>query len=111
MPVDVGASERATTVRNFLSVAIQSPAVFHAVMAKTRCEYEAYMGKEKSQANPSHQVLYHRGEAIRLLPNQLKAGKVDYGFVTTIITLMTIDVCSPAAVLSSIWTFAKRDIL
>ena len=111
MPVDVGAPQRTATIQDFLSVAIQSPAVFHAFMAKTRCDYEAYMGTEKLQANPSHQVLYHRGEAIRLLPNQLKAGKVNYGFVTAIITLMTIDVCSSAATISIIWTFANPDDL
>jgi len=92
MPVDVGAPQRTATIQTFLSVAIQNPAVFHASMVKTRCDYEAYLGKEISDAKLSPQVLYHRGQALESLANQLKAGKVDYGCITAIISLMTVDV-------------------
>jgi hypothetical protein len=97
MPVDVGASQRTATIHAFFSVAVENPAVFHAFMAKTRCDYEAYLGKT-SHTQPSPQVLYHRGKALKSLPNQLQSGKVEYGFVAAIILLMTVDVSSAAAI-------------
>jgi hypothetical protein len=97
MPVDVGSSQRIATVGNFFSVAVENPAVFHAFMAKTRCDYDAYLGKV-SHAKLSPQVLYHRGQALQSLTKQLQAGKVEYGCVTAIILLMTIDVRSVAAI-------------
>jgi hypothetical protein len=97
MPVDVGVPQRTETIQTFLSVAIQNPAVFHVSMAKTRCDYEAYLGKQISHTKLSPQVLYHRGKALESLAIQLQAGKVDYGCVSAMISLMTVDVRLTAA--------------
>lgn len=80
-------------IRAFFSVLVDDPATFHAYMAKTLCDYEAYQGHDL-QKTMSQAVLFHRGQALRCLQKQMRSPKVGYGFVTAIRLLITIDVCS-----------------
>lgn len=75
----------------FFAVAVENPAVFHAFMAKTRCDYDAYVGQREVQI-PSSEVLYHRGKALNSLSKQLTNSTVGYESVIAVTLLKTIDV-------------------
>ena len=91
MPVKVGLRQRTATLHTFFSAAVENAAVFHAFMAKTRCDYDAYLGT-RPYAQLSPQALYHRGQALKSLSKQVQTDKVGYDCVTAITLLMTVDV-------------------
>jgi len=91
MPVAMEPTKKSAIIQNFFAVAVENPAVFHAFMAKTRCDFDAYVGQREAQI-PSSQVLYHRGKALKSLSKEFTNSTVGYESVTAVTLLSTIDV-------------------